>query len=123
VHDEYGHFQGVVTSADILEAIVGVFRTEEVVPEPAVRRPDGSYLISGSMNAEDLMELLRLPAATDRQYHTAAGFVLAGFGHLPKIGESFDAHGWRFEVVDLDGRRIDKILATRVAAGRRRALA
>ncbi len=123
VHDEYGHFQGVVTSADILEAIVGAFRTEEMVAEPAVRRPDGSYLISGSMNAEDLMELLRLPPATDRQYHTAAGFVLAGFGHLPKVGESFDAHGWRFEVVDLDGRRIDKILASRVAAGRRRALA
>jgi magnesium and cobalt exporter, CNNM family len=123
VHDEYGHFQGVVTSADILEAIVGAFRTEEAWPEPAVPRPDGSYLIAGSMNAEDLMELLRLPPAADRQYHTAAGFVLAGLGHLPEVGESFDAHGWRFEVVDLDGRRIDKILATRVAAGRRRAVA
>lgn len=123
VHDEYGHFLGVVTSADILEAIVGVFRTEEVVPEPAVRRPDGSYLIAGSMNADEMMELLGLPPLPDKAYHTAAGFALERFGHLPEVGESFDAHGWRFEVIDLDGRRIDKLLATRVAAGRRRAVA
>ena len=58
----------------------------------------------------------------ERSYHTATGFVLSQFGHLPAVGESVDSQGWRFEVVDLDGRRIDKILVRRIAAGRRRAV-
>jgi putative hemolysin len=122
VHDEYGHFEGLVTNADILEAIVGVFRTDEGLVEPdAVRRDDGSWLISGSMPVDEMAERLSIALPAERSYHTAAGLVLGGLGHLPEVGESFDIQGWRFEVVDLDGRRIDKILARRNAAGRRRA--
>jgi putative hemolysin len=122
VHDEYGQFEGIVTNADILEAIAGAFRTDEGSVEPdAVRREDGSWLISGSMPADEMADRLSIVLPLDRSYHTAAGFVLSDLGHLPEIGESFDGQGWRFEVVDLDGRRIDKILARRIATGRRRA--
>ena len=122
VHDEYGQFEGVVTNADLLEAIAGAFRTDEGPVEPdAVRRGDGSWLISGSMPADEMADRLSIVLPADRGYHTAAGFVLTQFGHLPAVGESFDSQGWRFEVVDLDGRRIDKILAGRIAAARRRA--
>jgi putative hemolysin len=122
VHDEYGHFQGVVTNADILAAIVGDFRTDEGPVEPdAVQRDDGSWLIAGSMPVDEMADRLFIAVPQERSYHTAAGFMLNQLGHLPDIGESFDSQGWRFEVVDLDGRRIDKILARRIAAGRRRA--
>ena len=122
VHDEYGHFEGVVTNADILEAIVGEFRTDEgpVVPH-ARQRDDGSWLLEGTMPVDEMAEQLGLPVSGERTYHTAAGFVLSQLGRLPEVGESFDAHGWRFEVVDLDGRRIDKILATRLGERRGRA--
>jgi putative hemolysin len=120
VHDEYGHFQGLVTTADILESIVGVFRTEEgPVEPPAVPRKDGSYLISGWMPVEDFGELLGIPIPERRAYHTVAGFVLEGFGTVPEVGDSCDRHGWRFEVLDLDGRRIDKVLAKRLTPTRR----
>jgi putative hemolysin len=123
VHDEYGQFEGVVTNADILEAIVGDFRTEEGPPEPeAVQRDDGSWLIAGSMPADEMAERLSITLPPERGYHTAAGFVLGQLGYLPAVSESFDYQGWRFEVVDLDGRRIDKILARRLAAVRRRAV-
>jgi putative hemolysin len=113
VHDEYGQFLGVVTSADILESIVGEFRDDE---EPdMVARPDGSYLVSGAMPADDLAERLGIPLEPGHDFHTAAGLVLAKFGHIPEVGECDDIHGWRFEVVDLDGRRIDKLLVSPIA--------
>jgi len=122
VHDEYGQFEGVVTNADILEAIAGAFRTDEGSVEPdAVQRDDGSWLISGSMPADEMADRLSIALPADRSYHTAAGFALSQLGYLPQVGESFNSQGWRFEVIDLDGRRIDKILASRIAAGRRRA--
>jgi putative hemolysin len=122
VYDEYGHFEGIVTNADILQAIVGDFRTDEGPAEPdAVRRDDGSWLIAGSMPVDEMAERLSIDIPRDRTYHTAAGFLLNWLGHLPDVGESFDTQGWRFEVVDLDGRRIDKILAIRIAGVRRRA--
>jgi putative hemolysin len=126
VHDEYGHFQGVVTNADILEAIAGDFRTDERPLEPdAVQRDDGSWLIAGSMPVDEMAERLGIAVPQERAYHTTAGFVLSEMGRLPTVGESFDAKGgakgWRFEVVDLDGRRVDKILARRIGHGRRRA--
>ena len=114
VHDEYGHFEGVVTSADILEAIVGEFRGEKGAAEPdVVRRADGSYLVAGSMPADELAELLGISLPEDRSFHTVAGLALSGFGKLPDVGESVRMHGWQFEVVDLDGRRIDKVLLTK----------
>lgn len=119
IHDEYGHFEGIVTNADVLQAIIGTPTMPDGAAEPdAVQRTDGSWLIAGSMSADALAELLAIELPADRSYQTAAGFVLGKFGHLPAIGESFEASGWRFEVVDLDGRRIDKLLVTRL--GRRR---
>jgi putative hemolysin len=124
VHDEYGHFEGVVTNADILEAIVGASRTDEGPAElDAVRREDGSWLLSGSMAADEMAERLYIVIPQERQYHTAAGFALDRIGHLPAVGETFDDQGWRFEIIDIDGRRIDKILARRAASGRRRVVA
>ena len=121
VHDEYGHFEGVVTNADILEAIVGAYRTDEGPAEPdAVRREDGSWLLSGSMAVDEMAERLRIPLPAQRAYHTAAGFVLDRLGYLPAVGDTFEANGWRFEIVDLDGRRIDKLLARRAGSARRR---
>ena len=84
VHDEYGQFLGVVTPADILESIVGEFKDED---EPdMVPRPDGSYLVSGAMAADELAERLGIPLDPDRSFHTAAGLVLAKFGHIPEVG-------------------------------------
>ena len=120
VHDEYGSFQGVVTAADILESIVGGFHTEEGPAEkPAIKRPDGSYLIEGWMTADEFANLLGIPLPLSRPYNTAAGFMLQLFGAIPDVGDTRDAHGWRFEIVDLDGRRIDKILATKIPQPRR----
>lgn len=114
VHDEYGHFQGVVTSLDILEAIVGSFSTDEGAPEPAlVTREDGSMLIAGWMQADELAEALGLVLSEPRNYDTVAGFLIEAFGRLPAIADHITIQNWRFEVVDLDGRRIDKILASR----------
>jgi putative hemolysin len=123
VHDEFGHFEGLVTTADILEAIVGVFRTDEGAPEPeAVERDDGSWLISGTMPVDSMAEALSLRLPDKRVYHTVAGLVLERFGRLPSIGESIEFEGWRFEIVDLDGRRIDKILARRAVDLHRKSL-
>lgn len=115
VHDEYGAFEGVVTAADILESIVGAFSSEDGPPEPAyVRRADGSYLISGWMQLDEFADLLSIAIPPHRGYHTTAGLVLQHFGSVPQVAESFDLNGWRFEIVDLDGRRIDKILASKI---------
>src|SRR5215212_4701112 len=113
VHDEYGTFQGVVTSADILESIVGGFHTDEGPAEPAaVKRDDGSYLISVWMPAVEFAELLGIILPPTRPYQTSAGFLLHAFGAIPQVGEHINVGGWRFEIVDMDGRRIDKVLAT-----------
>ncbi len=120
VHDEYGYFQGVVTTADILEAITGAFRTEEGPPQPKyTRRADGSFLIEGDMPADELSDLLGIRLPSPASFNTTAGFLLWEFGHLPKVGDDVVVQGWRIEVVDLDGRRIDKILAERVGTNRR----
>lgn len=115
VHDEYGSFEGLVTPADLLETIAGSFRSHyEEEGEPKVtERADGSFLISGGMAADEMAELLAIALPQERQFHTAAGFVLNALQRIPLTGEHFEASGWRFEVVDLDGNRVDKILVTR----------
>ena len=114
VYDEYGAFQGVVTAADILESIVGAFHSEEGPPEPAmVQRSDGSLLVSGWMPVDEFGDLLSIPLPRRHRFHTVAGLVLQHFSELPKVGDAFELDGWTIEVVDLDGRRIDKILARR----------
>ena len=115
VHDEYGNFEGVVTPADILETIVGAFRSDlDDEEEPsAIEREDGSWLLAGYLPTDEMAEILHIELPEKRDYETLAGFVLSHMHKLPEVGEYVDALGWRFEVVDLDGRRIDKILATR----------
>jgi putative hemolysin len=113
VHDEYGHFEGIITPADLMEVIVGVFRADISEPE-AVQRDDGSWLLAGSLAADEMAEHLGFTLPASRSYQTVAGFILAQLHHLPKTRESVVAYGWRFEVVDLDGRRIDKVLAMRL---------
>ena len=121
VHDEYGHFEGIVTPADILEAITGVFRADaDEEEEQAVQREDGSWLLAGYMQADEMADLLSIDLPENRDYETVAGYVLAYLHHLPATGETVDAQGWRFEVVDLDGRRIDKVIASRLPGVHRR---
>jgi putative hemolysin len=115
VHDEYGHFEGIVTPADILEAITGVFRSDvEEGEEQAVQRDDGSWLLGGFMQADEMADLLDIDLPENRDYETLAGYVLSHLHHLPTTGERIEVEGWRFEVVDLDGRRIDKVLVSKV---------
>lgn len=117
VVDEYGDVTGLVTVNDLMGAVIG-----RVVPSsdssidqaaPVVRRDDGSFLLDGSLPLEDLRELIgggRLPDEDEHDFHTAAGMVIAHFGRIPHVGEHFAWSGWRIEVVDLDGPRIDKLL-------------
>ncbi|MCR0983119.1 hemolysin family protein [Roseomonas populi] len=118
VHDEYGHFEGLVTPTDLTGAIVGGFRSDEDPgdEQAAVQREDGSWLLAGWMPADEMVETLRLTIPSDRSYQTVAGFVLDAMRRLPGVGEAVEVDGWRFEVIDLDGRRIDKVLAAPIEA-------
>jgi putative hemolysin len=114
VVDEYGHFEGIVTSGDILEVITGVFQ-EETGDDPAlVRREDGSFLVAGWMPVDEFSDKLKIAIPRDAKFETVAGYVLSIINHLPLVGETFEHGGWKFEVVDLDGRRIDKILMSKL---------
>ncbi|MCC2688604.1 MAG: corC [Rhizobiaceae bacterium] len=122
VHDEYGHFEGIVSPADILESIAGVFRADaDEDHPPVVRREDGSFLLAGYMQADEMADHLGIDLPENRDYETVAGYVLSHMHHLPATGETVDAQGWRFEVVDLDGRRIDKLIASRLPGPHRHA--
>jgi putative hemolysin len=114
VVDEYGHFEGIVTSGDILEVITGVFQ-EETGDDPAIiKRDDGSFLVAGWMPVDEFSEKLKVVVPRDAKYETVAGYVLSVINRLPKEGETFEHNGWKFEVIDLDGRRIDKIMMTKL---------
>lgn len=115
VYDEYGHFEGIITSGDILEAITGVFQEDEVEEPPVVQREDGSYLVAGWMPIDEFSHQMGFSMKEDPDYETVAGFVLDELKRLPELGEGFSRNGWSFEVVDLDGRRIDKLLVRRLA--------
>ncbi|MBL8587365.1 MAG: HlyC/CorC family transporter [Methylobacteriaceae bacterium] len=115
VHDEYGHFEGVVTPADVLDAIAGAVLSDQPADElEALQRDDGSWLIDAAMPADEFADLLALKLPERRAYETAAGFALEHLQRLPATGDRFEEQGWRFEIVDLDGRRIDKLLAKRL---------
>lgn len=111
VVDEYGSLQGIATMKDITEAIVGTIRETEQTEEPeCVRRADGSWLVDGLMPIPEVKHAIGLAEIPeDRGFHTLAGFVMWQLGRVPKAADSFAWHGWRFEVVDMDGRRIDKV--------------
>ena len=121
VVDEYGDVTGLVTTNDVIEAVIGRNQTGGEGPDsiPQITtRDDGSLLVDGGISVETARELLgggALPGQDQHDYHTAAGMVIARFGRIPNVGEHFDWNGWRIEVVDLDGPRIDKLLLQRVA--------
>ncbi len=102
VYDEYGHFEGIITSGDILEAITGVFQEYEDEEPYVVRRDDGSYLVAGWTPIDEFVDRIRIPVESDPDYTTVAGYVIAELKRIPELGESFEANGWRFEVIDLD---------------------
>jgi putative hemolysin len=112
VVDEYGSLQGIATMKDITASIVGTIRETEKQEEPeCLKREDGSWLVDGLLpipEAKHLMGLVELPE--DQGFHTLAGFIMWQLGRVPKAGDKFEWRGWRFEVVDMDGRRIDKVM-------------
>ena len=114
VHDEYGHLDGIVTPVDLLTALVGNFLSDQDGAEGpgVVEREDGSLLVSGSLSADVLADRLGLEYGDDREFGTAAGYALHVLKRLPGEGDYFTDQGWRFEVVDMDGRRIDKLLVS-----------
>ncbi len=112
VHDEYGHLEGIVTPADLLAAIAGEFASDHDIDSdpPLVERDDGSLLVSGWLAADTLAEKIGITLPDDRDYATVAGLALAEFKRLPSVGDHFALGGYRFEIVDMDGRKIDKLL-------------
>ena len=114
VHDEYGHLDGIVTPVDLLTALVGDFASDQDPDDTPgiVERDDGSLLVAGSLSADALADRLGLDYGDDREFATVAGYCLAVMKKLPTEGEWFEEQGWRFEVVDLDERRIDKVLVS-----------
>jgi magnesium and cobalt exporter, CNNM family len=115
VHDEYGHLDGIVTPGSILAALAGTFAhdVEHGEEPPLVEREDGSWLVSGAASADLLGDRLGVNLPADRDYSTVAGFALSVLKHLPETGETFRYDGWSFEIVDMDGRKIDKLIASR----------
>ena len=118
VVDEYGDIQGLVTPNDVMLTVLGRLGHQ---PEPehpkAVQREDGSWLLDGGLTTDDVKELLglsELPLEDEQDFRSAAGMVIAQFGRIPAVGEHFEWNEWSFEVVDLDGVRVDKILVSRV---------
>lgn len=111
VLDEYGTVEGLLTLTDILEAIVGDIpdRSGDEAPR-ASRHPDGSWLLDGRLPIDEFGDLLDLPDLPGGDFHTLAGLVVAHLGHIPSVGESFDAWGLHITVVDMDGNRIDRLL-------------
>jgi putative hemolysin len=115
VYDEYGNFEGIITSGDILEAITGTVATQSDDEPALVEREDRSLLVSGWMPADEFCDRLGISRDLAGGYETVAGLVLNLFGRLPTLGEITAAEGFRFEIVDLDDRRIDKVLVSRIA--------
>ncbi|MFG1403894.1 hemolysin family protein [Xanthobacter sediminis] len=113
VVDEYGDMVGVVTGYDLLDAITSTVPVDTQAERHIVERQDGSYLVAGDTPIDELMELLNVDLPVDEGFHTVAGFALSRIKELPEEGAIFDAYGWRFEIVDMDGRRIDKLLVSR----------
>jgi len=113
VLDEYGSVRGLLTLNDILVAIVGDLPEGEDLDEPrAVRRPDGSWMLDGRLTIEEFQDLLGISRLPEGEYQTLAGFVISEVGRIPTAGDHFEWGGYRFEVVQMDGHRVDKVLVT-----------
>src|SRR5438874_2811322 len=118
VIDEYGGVEGLVTLNDILEDLVGEVASVDMPEErQVVERPDGSWLIDGKLQIDDLKEVLKIPKLPEEEsgrYQTLGGLVMLQVGRVPVTGDVFEAEGHRFEVVDMDGKRVDKVLVSRL---------
>lgn len=114
VVNEYGHTEGLVTLNDVLEGLVGDLPEPDELSSPYLTlRDDGSYLLDGLLEVDDLKELMgvkTLPREDDSDFRTLGGFVIAYLDRIPAATDSFEAEGWRFEVMDMDGSRVDKLL-------------
>jgi putative hemolysin len=111
VFDEYGDFQGLVTLTDIMSAVAGELPEEhKQPPQELLKRDDGSWLVDGRAAIDEVKETLGLRMETNGDFHTAAGLALEHMARIPEEGEHFDLEGWRVEVIDMDGNRIDKLL-------------
>ena len=119
VHDEYGHLEGIVTPTDLLTAIAGSFLSDQDEGDSPmiVTRTDGSLLVSGAMPADALADYLKIDLPETREFATAGGYVLAVLKQVPREGLAFEDQGWNFEVVDMDGLRVDKLLVSRTPKG------
>ena len=118
VVDEYGEVQGVITVRDVLEAITGEFTTPSDGQAWAVQRDDGSWLLDGLIpvpELKDRLEIKELPEEDRGRYNTLAGMVMLLLGRLPRTADHVEWDGWRFEVIDLDGKRVDKVLVSPLA--------
>jgi putative hemolysin len=118
VVDEYGDIQGMVTLNNLMGAVFGPLAKSLEAGEPTVvQRSDGSWLIDGSLGVDDVRELLglsELPQEEEQEYRTLAGMIMAHFARIPGVGESFAHGGYSFEIMDLDGARIDKVLVSQL---------
>lgn len=118
VIDEYGEVQGIVTLQDLIEAITGEFHPRNPETSWAVQRDDGSWLLDGHIPVPELKDRLELDAVPEEErgrYHTLSGMIMLLTGKLPKVADSVHWEGWKLEIVDMDGRTIDKVLASREA--------
>jgi putative hemolysin len=117
VVDEYGEVQGLVTLQDVLEAVTGEFKPRNQEDAWAVQREDGSWLLDGLIpipELKDRLEWKAVPEEDKGRYHTLSGLVMWLLGRLPQTGDKTIWEGWALEVVDLDGKRVDKMLATKL---------
>jgi putative hemolysin len=115
VIDEYGEVEGMVTLRDVIEAITGEFHQHDVEDAWAVQREDGSWLVDGLMpipELKDRLDLSRVPEEDRGRYNTLSGMTMLLLGRVPRTGDSVEWEAWRFEIIDMDGKRIDKVLAT-----------
>ena len=123
VIDQYGELQGVVTLTDVLTAIVGELPSTRLPREDVVVREDGSWLVKGDVSIEHLKSFLKIedefPGEQDNVYHTVGGFVMYMLGHIPTVAVRFEHASWRFEIVDMDGNRVDRVLVSRLSRHRR----
>ncbi len=117
VIDEYGELQGIVTLQDLIEAITGEFQPRDPETSWAMQREDGSWLLDGHIPVPELKDRLDLDSVPDEErgrYHTLSGMLMLLTGRLPRVGDSATWEGWRLEIVDMDGRTIDKVMATKL---------
>jgi len=120
VIDEYGEVQGIVTLQDLIEAITGEFQPRDPETSWAVQRDDGSWLLDGHIPVPELKDRLALDTVPDEErgrYHTLSGMLMLLTGRLPKVADTVNWEGWRLEIVDMDGKTIDKVLASRLPEG------